>query len=121
MRNYKNSDIGLNKAIVGSRCLELQKLLIAKGYDCGGYGADGSFGQGTYDSLIQFQKDNGLVSDGLAGEKTFAKLKETVTYVTQSDDNNWIAKLQSDKLDYNNINITKIIRCVYHSSYDVRK
>ena len=45
------------KTYVGIRVLELQQKLIACGYDCGGYGADGSFGQGTYNSLIQFQKE----------------------------------------------------------------
>ena len=73
------SPIQKAKEFVGNRCLELQKLLIAKGYDCGGYGADGSFGQGTYNSLIQYQKNNPpLVSDGLAGALTFAKLNEVV-------------------------------------------
>lgn len=84
------SPIQKAKEFVGSRCLELQKLLIAKGYDCGGYGADSSFGKGTYDSLIQFQKDNGLECDGLAGDKTFAKLNEVakVTPVQSSTSNN---------------------------------
>ena len=87
------SPIQKAKEFVGGRALELQQKLIAKGYNCGGYGADGSFGEGTYNSLIQFQKDNGLVSDGLAGEQTFAKLNEVVT---QSNDYNWIVKLQSE-------------------------
>lgn len=64
------------REFVGSRAKELQEKLIALGYDCGGYGADGKFGKGTYDSLVSFQKDNGLSADGLAGAKTFAKLDE---------------------------------------------
>lgn len=64
---------------VGSRCKELQEKLIACGYNCGGYGADGSFGPGTYNSLISFQKDNGLVTDGLAGSATFAKLDQVIS------------------------------------------
>ncbi|WP_195949542.1 N-acetylmuramoyl-L-alanine amidase [Clostridium saudiense] len=63
---------------VGNRCKELQTLLIALGYKCGGYGADGKFGKGTYDSLIQFQKDYGLKVDGLAGTNTFDKLYELI-------------------------------------------
>ena len=62
------------KTYVGIRVLELQQKLIACGYDCGGHGADGIFGKGTYESLIQFQKDNGLKIDGLAGPNTFVKL-----------------------------------------------
>ena len=54
-----------SKEYVGDRCKELQNLLISLGYNCGGYGADGIFGKGTYESLIQFQKDNGLKIDGL--------------------------------------------------------
>lgn len=63
---------------VGGRCKELQEKLIACGYNCGEYGADGSFGSGTYNSLISFQKDNGLATDGLAGPATFAKLNQVI-------------------------------------------
>ncbi len=66
------------KEFVGDKCAKLQKLLIKAGYNCGGYGADGDFGKGTYDSLVQFQKDHGLVDDALAGTNTFNKL-EAVT------------------------------------------
>ena len=88
-----------SKEYVGDRCKELQNLLISLGYDCGGYGADGKFGKGTYDSLIQFQKDHGLVADGLAGTKTFAKLDEVIaskciSNVNTGDD--WIRRLQNE-------------------------
>ena len=82
---------------VGNRCKELQTLLIALGYNCGGYGVDGIFGKGTYDSLIQFQKDYGLKVDGLAGHNTFDKLYE----LTGTNDSNisfdfeqWVRDLQ---------------------------
>ena len=63
---------------VGARCKELQTLLISLGYDCGGYGADGKFGKGTYESLIKFQQDYNLKVDGLAGKATFDKLDELI-------------------------------------------
>lgn len=63
---------------VGARCKELQTKLIRLGYDCGGFGADGKFGQATYESLVKFQNDNGLVADGLAGEKTFKALNNAI-------------------------------------------
>jgi len=88
------SDVEKAKQFVGNRCAELQSLLIAKGYNCGGYGADGCFGQSSYDSLMQFQKDSGLVQDALAGTRTFEKLNESVTNVTQGS--NWIARLQQE-------------------------
>lgn len=88
-----------SKEYVGDRCKELQTLLISLGYDCGGYGSDGKFGKGTYDSLIQFQKDYGLKVDGLAGTKTFDKLYE----LTGANDSNisfdfgqWVRELQSE-------------------------
>ena len=37
-------------------------------------GIDGWFGKDTQNATVRFQKMNGLVPDGIAGEKTFAKL-----------------------------------------------
>ena len=48
--------------------------MIALGYSCGAYGADGEFGRATESALKAFQADNGLTVDGIAGEKTFAVL-----------------------------------------------
>ena len=70
--------------------------LIKLGYNCGGYGADGIFGQSTYNSLIQFQKDNGLVADGLAGAKTFAKLDELIAKKNSNSGDDWIRRLQKE-------------------------
>lgn len=52
----------------------LQTLLIAKSYNCGGYGADGDFGNGTLASVKAFQVANGLVADGIVGANTWKKL-----------------------------------------------
>lgn len=90
------SDVQKAKEYVGSRCRELQTKLIALGYNCGGYGADSQFGQGTYNSLIQFQKDNGLDPDGLAGVKTFAKLDELIAKKNSNSGDNWIRRLQQE-------------------------
>lgn len=73
------------KAFVGGRCKELQQLLIKAGYNCGGYGADGDFGKGTYDSLVKFQKDHGLRDDALAGTNTFNKLKQVTSNTSKYD------------------------------------
>ncbi|WP_243129478.1 GH25 family lysozyme [Clostridium sp. HBUAS56017] len=88
--NSEESLVDKAREFVGSRCSELQQLLINKGYDCGGCGADGKFGQGTYNSLIQFQKDNGLVADGLAGEQTFNAL------YNNSNGDDWVRRLQQE-------------------------
>lgn len=45
-------------------------------YELGYYGGriDGIFGSGTKNALINFQKDNGLTADGIAGTKTLQAL-----------------------------------------------
>ena len=58
----------------GSRVVELQNKLIAKGYSVGSYGADGDFGQGTYDAVCAFQRDHGLDVDGIVGTQTWSAL-----------------------------------------------
>lgn len=49
----------------------LQVFLQACGYQVN---PDGQFGSGTEQALRQFQKENGLIVDGVAGEKTWLKL-----------------------------------------------
>lgn len=52
----------------------LQKRLVDKGYSVGQYGIDGSFGNDTNRAVKQFQKDNGLVVDGIVGLNTTLRL-----------------------------------------------
>lgn len=52
----------------------VQERLISLGFSCGKYGADGDFGNGTLEAVIKFQKANGLIADGIVGEKTWSKL-----------------------------------------------
>lgn len=91
-----SSQVSEGAEFVGLRCTELQQLLINKGYDCGGYGADGQFGNGTLQSLLQYQSDNGLTSDGLAGEQTFASLYSQSQQISQpqSSGNDKVLRLQ---------------------------
>lgn len=60
----------------GTEVKTLQTNLITLGYSCGVSGADGDFGVNTEAAVKAFQKANGLTADGLAGEKTQAKIKE---------------------------------------------
>lgn len=90
------SNVQKAKEYVGSRCKELQEKLILLGYNCGGYGADSQFGQGTYNSLVQFQKDNGLDPDGLAGIRTFAKLDELIAKKSSNSGDDWVRRLQQE-------------------------
>ena len=64
----------LGKGDKGKSVESLQGLLIYKGYNCGGYGADGDFGNGTEKSVKAYQKDNKLTADGIVGQKTWSKL-----------------------------------------------
>lgn len=52
----------------------IQKRLIALGYNVGIWGADGSFGDGTYNAVKTFQKAKGLTPDGIIGQNTWKKL-----------------------------------------------
>ena len=60
--------------MAGTDVRELQKALIAKGYSCGGTGADGEYGKNTEAAVEKFQKAKGLQADGIAGEKTVTAL-----------------------------------------------
>lgn len=64
---------GLSK--MGSRSEEVRKIqqvLSQKGYYNGNI--DGIFGTRTKNAVINFQRENGLVADGIAGEKTLKAL-----------------------------------------------
>lgn len=52
----------------------MQILLIGRGYSCGSMGADGDFGQRTYDAVIKFQKAMDIDVDGVCGVQTWTKL-----------------------------------------------
>ena len=69
-KKNKNSDIIIKRVLrFGSRgddVKELQKLLKIN--------ADGIFGRQTEGAVKNFQKENGLVADGIVGQKTIAKL-----------------------------------------------
>ena len=58
----------------GDDVVTLQKMLISKGYSCGSYGADGSFGKDTENAVKEFQKAKGLTVDGEVGSKTWNEL-----------------------------------------------
>ena len=52
----------------------MQQRLIAKGYSCGRWGADGDYGDGTKAALLQFQRKAGLDADGVCGAQSWTKL-----------------------------------------------
>lgn len=75
--------------------INLQKLLIKKGYNCGN--PDGIFGNNTYNSVIALQRDYHLTADGIVGPATWAVLNsdlEKNTFV--NDSNNKINETQNN-------------------------
>ncbi|WP_349948942.1 peptidoglycan-binding protein [Lacrimispora sp. BS-2] len=64
----------LKKGDSGEEVRKLQLRLLELGYNCGIGTADGVFGNGTYSSVRDFQRINGLSVDGIAGPNTLAML-----------------------------------------------
>src|SRR5690606_17765463 len=58
----------LRKGSRGTEVKKLQEQLNKLGYNCGK--VDGIFGSRTESAVKAFQKDNGLVVDGIVGPKT---------------------------------------------------
>lgn len=66
----------LRVGVSGSEVKTMQQKLIAVGYSCGKYGADGKFGSDTKAALKHFQSDYSLEFDGEYGPISKAKLAE---------------------------------------------
>ena len=80
--NTVSSTQTLRVGAVSDAVRDMQNRLITLGYLENGE-ADGKFGVKTSLALIEFQKANGLSTDGIAGTKTFAKLN-SVSAITAS-------------------------------------
>ena len=78
--------------------INLQNLLIQKGYDCGVYGADGFFGDKTNEAVIAFQRDYNLSVDGIVWVATWAALYS---------DSESISSFKNNKNDNNNNDYNK--------------
>ena len=71
---------------IGSRGQDVSKLQQAlkdRGYQVT---VDGIYGTQTKEAVKQFQRDNGLVVDGIAGAKTLAALKISTESTNTSSD-----------------------------------
>lgn len=64
----------LRKGSSGEYVTLLQTKLIQQGYDLDPYGADGKFGAKTESVVKQYQRDHGLASDGVVGQRTWDSL-----------------------------------------------
>ena len=73
----------------GQEVTDLQSRLQALGYYEGGI--DGQFGAGTKEAVLLFQKQNGLIADGIVGSETRTLLfspqaKPCVKETTETED-----------------------------------
>ena len=80
----------LQKGSKGDDVKKLQSRLIELGYICGTGTADGIYGNGTYNSVKDFQRLNGLSVDGIAGQNTLTALysanPERYEFIPGNDD-----------------------------------
>ena len=74
----KLGDRLLKNGSEGEDVRQLQTNLIRLGYDCGKWGADGDFGDGTELALKAFQRDHGLADDGVFGPKTLSAMEKAL-------------------------------------------
>jgi|GEM_PF-5451201 len=58
----------------GNQVKEVQKQLISKGFSLPRYGSDGVFGEETDKAVKAFQKQQGILVDGIVGPVTLQKL-----------------------------------------------
>lgn len=62
----------VRKGAKGNITWLIQAMLYCRGYNTNGI--DGVYGDGTKNAVYNFQKNNGLLSDGICGKNTFEKL-----------------------------------------------
>lgn len=77
----------------GDQVIKLQQQLKDKGYF--NASTTGYFGSITYNSVINFQKDNSLAVDGIVGPKTWAKLNNTNSNTSDkiNQDIYWLSRI----------------------------
>lgn len=67
----------LLKGTKGGYVKQAQNQLLALGYALPRYGADGAFGDETFNAVVEFQRDHGLGVDGKIGRNTWGALFST--------------------------------------------
>ena len=102
---------------------QLQKSLIKLGYNLGAWGADGDFGNATYNAVKAFQQKNGLDVDGVVGNATWKAIQAALSTTISSDE---IYRVRKSWLDvksqigaYKNLNNAKAAVDKLNSGYHV--
>ena len=82
-------DTILNIGDCGQVVKTLQEKLIKLGFSCGSAGADGDFGQATYNAVKNFQRAvGGLGIDGIAGIQTLTAIDKAVAALSSGKNSN---------------------------------
>jgi N-acetylmuramoyl-L-alanine amidase len=80
--NNDNED-ALQEGDRGERVEELQRNLLSLGYSLDNYGVDGIFGEETKRAVIQFQRDNNILTNGVVGPATQLKIQELLAKISE--------------------------------------
>lgn len=115
----------LQKGDAGVDVEKLQLRLLELGYACGAGIADGLYGNGTYNSVSDFQRLNSLRVDGIAGPNTLTVLysaspnRYEVGYMDSYNQNSNQVKVLLEKF----INIAlanRGVQCLCHGALNKR-
>jgi len=99
----------LRKGSKGQLVVELQKKLIALGYDLKPYGADGDFGVLTDRIIREFQQDNKITVDGIVGSQTMRLINSLLENKQKVQEPIQQPKQEEKKYKYYQIASTHII------------
>lgn len=80
----------IKKGSKGTEVLVLQLILGFTGKE-----ADGIFGSKTKDALKKWQKSNGLTNDGIAGAKTWTKIRSQAPTLRKDAEGIWVKVLEA--------------------------
>lgn len=87
----------LKRGSSGADVKNMQEYLTVLGYDTNG--VDGTFGKGTFDAVVSFQRDMKLDQDGIVGKDTQEKLEWVLDTLEKASDNTvtpWVDEAYKD-------------------------
>ena len=96
----------LKQGATGSEVKEVQRRLKMWGYYNGS--VDGSFGAGTREAVIRFQKKNGLKADGVVGTSTYKALGMNNSYQVLAEKNS-----ASSTNGFTSSDVYLLAKCIY--------
>lgn len=91
-------DTILNIGDRGQVVKTLQEKLIRLGFSCGTAGADGDFGQSTFNAVKKFQEHIKIGVDGIAGNQTLTAIDKAIKEIADSSNSKKV-KITADILN----------------------